>query len=232
MHRALIHRTIAWSWAWTRTLPIAGVGLAGLVVCVGGCASAVEGTGDLTFARSAYPAAFDATRDVLREYRFSLERIDAEAGVISTAPEFSPGLLEPWSPLQTGLGDEWEDTLNRQARAVRVTFEPEGEDSETMRASVWVTLMRQHRAGRRLDSEWVGASTFAVDPQLKERHTSTYFVPMRRDGALEARLARRIEAEIRDLAGAEVVGTDAEASGGDGAIEDANEVLTSPGGSG
>ncbi|MDQ7014718.1 MAG: hypothetical protein Q9O74_12635 [Planctomycetota bacterium] len=183
---------------WKQTLPIAAIGLAALLVGPGGCASAVEGTGDFTFSSRDYPAAFDATRDVLRDYRFTLERIDAEAGVISTTKELSPGLLEPWSPLQTGFGDEWEDTLNRQARQVRVTFAPEGEDGQTMRASVWVTLLRQHRAGRRLDSEWVGASTFAFDPQLKERHTATYFVPSRRDGALEARLARRIEAEMRD----------------------------------
>ncbi len=198
MHNALIQRIVARTRVWTRTLPLAGVALAALLVGPGGCASAVEGTGDFTFSSRDYPAAFDATRDVLRDYRFTLERIDAEAGVISTAKELSPGLLEPWSPLQTGFGDEWEDTFNRQARQVRVTFAPESEDGQTMRASVWVTLLRQHRAGRRLDSEWVGASTFAVDPQLKERHTATYFVPTRRDGALEARLARRIEEEMRD----------------------------------
>ncbi len=197
MHNALKQRIVTRPGGWKRTLPIAAMALAALLVGPGGCASAVEGTGEFTFASRDYPAAFDATRDALREYRFTLERIDAEAGVISTTRELSPGLLEPWSPLQTGFGDEWEDTFNRQAREVRVTFEPEGEDGETMRASVWVTLLRQHRAGRRLDSEWVGGSTFALDPQLRERHTSTYFVPTRRDSSLEARLARRIEAEIR-----------------------------------
>ncbi|QKK09986.1 MAG: hypothetical protein HND58_18745 [Planctomycetota bacterium] len=84
---------------------------------LGGCASAVDHSGQFTFATNDYTAAFDTTRDVLRSYRLDLDRIDAAAGVISTAPEFSPGLLQPWSPLQTGLGDEWEDTLNHQSRA-------------------------------------------------------------------------------------------------------------------
>lgn len=167
---------------------------------LGGCASAVDHPGQFTFAKSDYTAAFGTTRDVLRAYRLDLERIDADAGVISTAPEFSTGLLQPWSPLQTGLGDEWEDTLNHQARAVRVTFEPDG--AENMRGSVWVTVLREQRAGRRLDSETVGGSTFAIDPQLRERHSSVYLVPMRRDSSLEARLAKRIEDDLHAQLGA------------------------------
>lgn len=167
---------------------------------LGGCASAVDHSGQFTFATGDYTAAFDTTRDVLRSYRLDLDRIDADAGVISTAPEFSPGLLQPWSPLQTGLGDEWEDTLNHQSRAVRVTFEPDGDD--TMRGSVWVTVLREQRAGRRLDSETVGGSTFTVDPQLRERHSSVYLVPVRRDPSLEARLAKRIEDDLRSQLGA------------------------------
>lgn len=175
---------------------------AAVAVCLtlGGCASAVDHPGQFTFAKSDYTAAFGTTRDVLRAYRLDLERIDADAGVISTAPEFSTGLLQPWSPLQTGLGDEWEDTLNHQARAVRVTFEPDG--AESMRGSVWVTVLREQRAGRRLDSETVGGSTFAIDPQLRERHSSVYLVPMRRDSSLEARLAKRIEDDLRAQLGA------------------------------
>lgn len=173
---------------------------AALCLSLGGCASSVDHSGHFSFARSDYTAAFDTSRDVLRGYRFELERIDAEAGVISTVPEFSPGLLQPWSPLQTGLGDEWEDTLNHQSRAVRVTFEPDG--PESMRGSVWVTVLREQRAGRRLDSETVGGSTFTVDPQLRERHSSVYLVPVRRDPSLEARLAKRIEDDLRAQLGA------------------------------
>lgn len=170
--------------------------LAGVMLC-GGCSSSVDHARGFTFAAGDYPEAFASTRSVLREYRFDIERVDADSGVITTLPEFSPGLLQPWSPLQTGFGDEWEDTVNRQAREVRVTFEPEAGEEGMMRASVWVTVLRQHRAGRRLDSEWVGGSTFTVDPLLQERHTLTYNVPVRRDESLEARLAKRIEEEMR-----------------------------------
>ncbi|QKK09985.1 MAG: hypothetical protein HND58_18740 [Planctomycetota bacterium] len=76
-----------------------------------------------------------------------------------------------------------------------MTFEPDG--AESMRGSVWVTVLREQRAGRRLDSETVGGSTFTVDPQLRERHSSVYLVPIRRDPSLEARLAKRIEDDLR-----------------------------------
>ncbi|MFG0259184.1 MAG: hypothetical protein ACF8LK_02435 [Phycisphaerales bacterium JB041] len=193
-----------------------GIGLTALCFALGGCASPVDRPGHFTFARGDYTAAFGTTRDVLSAYRLELDRIDAEAGVISTAPEFSPGLLQPWSPLQTDLGDEWEDTLNHQARAVRVTFEPEG--PESMRGSVWVTVLREQRAGRRLDSETVGGSTFTIDPQLRERHSSVYLVPVRRDPSLEARLAQRIEDDLRAR-----LGQNSDAPEPDGAVEENHE---------
>jgi hypothetical protein len=171
-----------------------------VVSLLGGCANRVDATREFTVAPGGYPAAFDATRELLRGMDFTLERVDADGGVISTEPRFSRGLLEPWDATQTGLSDEWEDTVNMQARAVRVTFtqagaEPTDETAETL-ATVWVTLYRNHRSGRRLDSEWVGGSTFAGDPLQQARHTSVYLVPTRRDEALEARLADKIMREL------------------------------------
>ena len=167
-----------------------------VVSLLGGCAHRVDGPREFTVAPGHYPAAFDATRELLRDMDFTLERVDADSGVISTEPRFSRGLLEPWDATQTGLSDEWEDTVNMQARSVRVTFtqdgsEPTDDDAETT-ATVWVTLYRNHRSGRRLDSEWVGGSTFAGDPLQQARHSSAYLVPTRRDEALEARLADTI----------------------------------------
>lgn len=164
-----------------------------------GCASSNTSSREFSIAPGSYAAAFDSAREVLRRMDFELERVDATAGVITTQPHYSTGAFEPWDSTQSTLKDEWEDAVNMQARAVRVTFTPvegsvEGAPAgETkMVGSVWVTLYRNQRAGRRLDSEWVGGSTFASDPLQQQRHTSNYLVPLRRDEALEARLAARI----------------------------------------
>jgi hypothetical protein len=206
---------------WERTLGL--LALAGLAQLLAGCAQ--ESGSGRVFAVDAgrYPEAFDATRDALRSLDFELDRVDAATGVITTLPHFSPGLLEPWDHTQTGLGSDWEDTVNMQAREVRVTFSPAeprapsaGGDAPlpdlrlaegNLVGSVWVTLHRQHRAGRRLDSEWVGGSTFYMDPDLGARAGSRYLVPIKRDEALEARLAEAIREKLGS-AGSAAVGVE------------------------
>ena len=176
-----------------------------VVSLLSGCASRETDTRKFTIAPGHYPAAFDATREVLRQMDFELDRVDAVAGVITTRPRFSAGAFEPWDATQSSFKDEWEDAMNMQARAVRISFvstagaassDPAAEPE--MVGSVWVTLYRNQRSGRRLDSEWVGGSTFASDPLMQRRHTSTYLVPIRRDEPLEARLAAQIQHELAD----------------------------------
>jgi hypothetical protein len=177
-----------------------------------GCTSRVEGSRDFMVPAGQYALAFDATRDALHELDFDLDRVDAAAGVITTRPHFSQGLFEPWDHTQTGARDEWEDAANMQAREVRVTFVPADANSipaddatpaPDMRdapgevvGSVWVTLYRHHRAGRRLDSEWVGGSTTFSDPALAARAGARYLVPLRRDEHLESRLAAAVRERL------------------------------------
>lgn len=183
---------------------------------LGGCSSPPDGPRDFAVAPGAYDQAFSATREVLRDMRFDLERVDAASGVITTKPHFSQGLFEPWDPTQSGFDQEWEDAMNMQAREVRVTFAPAepppaAEDAPPdlreaempLVGSVWVTVLRQHRAGRRLDAEWIGASSFAFDPELAARAGQRYLVPLRRDERLEARLAAAITAAIAPPASSE-----------------------------
>lgn len=186
------------------------------VLVLGGCASRVDGPREFTIAAGDYPVAFDAARDLLRDMDFELSRIDAAAGVLATDPHFSRGMFEPWDATQTGFADEWGDALNMQARAVRISFaqggaEPLDPGAET-HASIWVTLLRNHRSGRRLDSEWVGGSTRSSDPIQAQRHGLQDLVPIRRDEALEARLADRLMREL----GIESPATEAAAETDDG----------------
>lgn len=158
-----------------------------------GCASTPEGNSRFAFEAEDYPRVFDAGRDVLRDLGFTLARIDAESGVLSTEPKCSMGLLEPWSPVQDRAADQWADAFNRHARTVRITFDGPDEEAAPTGGTVWVTLQREHRTGRRLHSAWVGASTFTIDPEVRDRTGTAYLVPLRRDARLEARIARAIE---------------------------------------
>jgi hypothetical protein len=184
-----------------------------LLALAGGCASAPPGAPpDVPAER--YATTFDAARDVLRERRFDLARVDSSAGVLTTEPSVSAGLFTPWSRDQQTFDDELDDTLNWQQRTVRVEFAPVEPTDGTpgpagaapvdlvahpraTRLEVRVTIERQHRAGQQPQP----ASSFMTsrwdDPALDRRGLGNYKVTMRRDEALE----RAIVAEITERAG-------------------------------
>jgi hypothetical protein len=143
-----------------------------------GCAASPS---DNTFVvpNGEYPKAFDATRTVLREYRFSLERVDADAGVISTSSQQVAGLVAPWERVQTTAGSEIEDFVHQQSRRVRVTFAQA--ENGAMNATVVASMTTQ-----------------AVDPALIDRGMAYRFdVVVSRDDALAAKLARAIERAMK-----------------------------------
>lgn len=168
-----------------------------------GCSSSPRGSGVFDVPVGAYTKAFDATRDVLREKRLALDRVDARAGVVSTSLDWSGGLLTPWDGLQQGLDQEWEDAANMQYRAVRVSFEDPSDgsgnaltDDRAISGRVEVVVYRRHRAGRRLESESFSGRSFTLDPALEARHGGDYLVPIARDERLESLLASEIARRI------------------------------------
>lgn len=201
------------------TVLVCLLGAGGLV----GCRSA-QGTGDFDVAPGAYAQAFDATRDVLREYRFALDRVDSQQGIITTEAKTTHGLATPWDTEQTTLRQDADDLLNQQVRRARVTFRATRdadeleEDSGTalkanatnpLRARVEVTIYRIQRAGFRPASRSVTLSTAALDPTLAAQGLGQYFeAPMAQDDQLAARLARAIEARVAGMP-AEPAGPDA-----------------------
>lgn len=97
--------------------------LLGLLACVlGGCAGPAGDS--FVLSEADYPGTFDAARRELVARGFVLERVDADAGVISTRPKPSAGLATPWDREQSSAAQEFDDLLHRQRRTVRVTFEP------------------------------------------------------------------------------------------------------------
>lgn len=200
-----------------------GLGLlaatAAATVAIVGCA-APPTTTDLRIPPGRYALAFDAARHVLRDHRFDLNRVDGQAGVISTYVKSSAGLLSPWDSEQSSPGQEVEDLLNYQQRRVRVTFEPaeppapapavpgvarpEGTDgperdmpalarsAETI-MRIRVTVERIHRPTWRPDPSSVNLSTRSNDPDLTRRGLRpSYAVPVADDRALAARLVEDV----------------------------------------
>ncbi len=107
-----------------RTIPLM---LLGLLLTLAGCQSAPPaGPTAFRLGSGTYEVAFNAARDVLSEYRFELDRIDARGGVLTTRPKATSGLATPWDREQVGLDQELEDLASQQQRRVRISFLPEG----------------------------------------------------------------------------------------------------------
>lgn len=188
----------------------------GALALVGGCAGSKPLPPTFEVPPGRYDAAFDASREVLREARFPIDRVDAGAGVISTDPKTSAGLATPWDDEQSSTRDEFEDLFNHQRRLVRITFEPaqpppnlpgtetqlgETADVPNLRrcegpliARVMVVIEREHRPGRRVETVSIASSTFTRDPALGPRGLGgPYWVPIAQDPALAGRLAAKIQ---------------------------------------
>jgi hypothetical protein len=112
--------------------------LVGLLPLVG-CSSSRATDRSAAIAPGQYTEAFDAAREVLRDYKFTLSRIDARAGVIMTEPRFSYGIASPFDPVHLNPRDSVRDFMNQQDRRVRITFSRPGEtpapDPETATGS-------------------------------------------------------------------------------------------------
>ncbi|MFM9958963.1 MAG: hypothetical protein ACKVZJ_12900 [Phycisphaerales bacterium] len=93
-----------------------------------GCASSPAPAPMLRVEADAYPAAFEAAKDVLREYAFELDRVDATAGVLTTHTRGSAGFATPWIPHSSSFGDAGRGFLDRERRRAMVVFEPVDSD--------------------------------------------------------------------------------------------------------
>lgn len=159
----------------------------------------------------AYAAAFDAARDVLRQHRFTIDRVDAREGVITTAPKPTAGLASPWDREQTSFRDEIADLLHDHQRVVTIRFEPAGAPPPTgreigaqtapaapprdltttdgpLRAEVTVVLLRLRRGTWRPESESIHLSTFAGDT-TPAAPPARFYEPVTRDPRFAAHLA-------------------------------------------
>lgn len=155
--------------------------------------------GSVTIEDGTYSEVFEAAREVLGDYRFGINRVDAARGVITTFPKRTVGLGSPWDPEQTTLGQELEDLANQQERTVRVEFEraPQ-EDAAPTRAIVEVQVYRIHRPNWRVETESMRLSTHARSRDSIGRVEDVDFrEPIGHDTALADRIAVEIMSRFR-----------------------------------
>lgn len=174
--------------------------LAGLV---GAAASMVGCSGQAVYAGSDYRVALpmgdqgdgemsrervvQAVREVLTDYRFEIDRVDARRGVVTTAFKTTQGLASPWDGEQNSLYEESADLVNQHERGVRVTLDDEGG------FVVSVIVQRVHRPAWRVETESIAQSTHAVVIGADGRAVaSLQSTPIGLDGGLAERLGQEI----------------------------------------
>lgn len=179
-----------------------------------GCRSA-SGPTSVSLLPGQYARAFEETKDLLAARQFTLERVDARAGVITTRPKPTAGLATPWDTEQSSLRQEFEDVMNQQERRVRVVFTepseqaaptPEGtapgdrrEAAGELIARFEVTLLRVSVPGTRVEPSAIRMSTRSQDPELARRGVGGRDrIAIATDDAFASRLARTLEQRMSD----------------------------------
>lgn len=171
--------------------------------------AAAEPAPTLTVAPGAYAQAFEAAKRALRDVGFLLERVDAQAGVITTQPNDSIGVFAPWDPVQSGVDQELDDAMHRQNRVVRVEFAPAGaapssidantdlrQSSESLAMRVQASVNRTYYPGRRINTGHILYSTRTYDPALGARNMTSYSVAIEQDSRLAQRIVDRVRGAL------------------------------------
>lgn len=158
-----------------------------------GCA-APKGTVSFVISADQYEKAIEAARATLRDARLTVDRVDAQAGVVSTFAKPSAGLGTPWDREQATLGDEMSDYVNQHERVASVLFEGDTDDlrqaTGTIKVTVDVVVYRVRRSGWRVETESISRSRHAVDPLAISRgQPRTFRQAIRRDDVFAAVLA-------------------------------------------
>ncbi len=183
-----------------------------MTLMLGGCRSA-GGAPSVALEPGQYARAFDETKDLLASRQFTLERVDARGGIITTRPKATAGLATPWDTEQSSLRQEVEDLMNQQERRVRVVFTRAGDGGESIgdgerapdlrdaagpiEARFEVTVLRVSVPGGRIESSVILMSTRTRDPELARRGVGGRDrIAISTDDALASRLAQALRERL------------------------------------
>ena len=145
-----------------------------------------------------YSRLFDASVEVLREEGFRVDRQDFRFGTVTSKPDGSPTMFEPWRPDNRTASLAGWSTLSDLRRVVTVTLEPqpEGMERSVYDLSVVVELQREQSPLRRLDGNGTKQqfrSLSEVPEEWARRGvTAKSWETVGRDEAMEQALLRAI----------------------------------------
>ena len=139
---------------------------------------------------------FETTTETLRAQRFTPDRVDLRAGLISTLPETSQHFFEFWRHDVASSYDFWEASLNPIRRWVEVRFTPWPPAAET-EVEVVVHKERLSSPDRQFNRTEAAFLVFAEGmPSTTEAGRRSgpaeQWVELGRDPALEQRLVRAL----------------------------------------
>jgi len=126
---------------------------------------------------SAYTGVFRQAKRVLRDANFTLDRVDARHGIITTKPRPSVGFLTPWLGHHKNFEQSCFGIVNREQRIASVTFMPTGNDGSvdirfyegTLTVQIDVHVERIEQPGRRHDASGIMYSSFSSSLQRGRR---------------------------------------------------------------
>lgn len=178
-----------------------------------GCAS--TGPTTVQIPPGGYAQAFSITKDEIRSLGFTLARIDARDGVITSAAKSSAGFATPWIHTEASFGANVDSFFHRDQRRMTISFEPVGEVADArasplgpdrrswkgeLTCNVSVMHERLYRPGLRLSPVAVRLSNVtSFDADAGGAPPATIIREIGEDTHLESKLARL----IRDRLGAE-----------------------------
>ena len=121
-----------------------------LVSLAGGCANYAHPPAGVALAPPAEPrfdALWRASIDVLREYRFRIDRRDRRAGVITTRPMLARHWFEFWRRDAVTVRDFLEGSLQTVYRRATVRIQPKKDDPQQYAPRVSVVVVRPAGGG-------------------------------------------------------------------------------------
>lgn len=179
--------------------PIAALMLLTPILVLGACSSAAPYTKDsvvIELDPADLDRAIDAARAVLIDNRFTVDRVDARRGVLTTYPKQTAGLASPWDPEQSSFDQEIADLVHHHERVIRVSFVQDAPGA-MIRADVHASIIRIRRPGWRLETESIRKSTHTGSiSNNNTRMPSVLREPIGEDHALSTRLAEEIRARL------------------------------------
>jgi hypothetical protein len=169
-----------------------------------GCAGRAESR-SFEIQAGTYDDAIIATRDTLRASGYTLERIDATAGEITTTERTVAGLASPFASENRNVSGLVADTLTNRPRTVRVRFRdatnpasPPNPDAP-VRAEVDAMIWKRVRPGWRVETETMVGNAISRDRAEQRRGVSSGEpVPVGRDDDFARVIARRIQQRLAD----------------------------------